>query len=134
MDECEALCNRLVIMVGGRFQCIGSLQHLKSKFGKDYMLMIQMSRNETGEFEDSKLLQQFLKEHFPGCVLMSTQHGQLHYSVPETAVSWPTLFSALEEAKNDCANHMEDYSICQTTLEQIFIDFARDSSNRGSEP
>lgn len=33
MEECEALCTRLAIMVNGRFKCIGSIQHLKSKFG-----------------------------------------------------------------------------------------------------
>ena len=129
MDECEALCNRLVIMVGGRFQCIGSLQHLKSKFGKDFMLKIQMNRH-AGEFDEAKLLQQYLNDKFPGCVLVSLQHGQLHYSIPETNVTWPVLFNALEEVKNDSAYQMEDYSICQTTLEQIFIDFARDTSNR----
>ncbi|KAK2172716.1 hypothetical protein NP493_937g00047 [Ridgeia piscesae] len=133
MDECEALCNRLVIMVGGRLQCIGSLQHLKSKFGKDYMLVIQMSRKETGEFDDSMLLEQFLSERFHGCVLTSSDHGQLHYSVPEKTVTWPVLFSVLEKAKNDYIYHMEDYSICQTTLEQIFIDFAHDASNRQSQ-
>ena len=33
MEECEALCTRLAIMVNGRFKCLGSIQHLKSKFG-----------------------------------------------------------------------------------------------------
>uniref|UniRef100_A0A0M3K8V1 ABC transporter domain-containing protein n=1 Tax=Anisakis simplex TaxID=6269 RepID=A0A0M3K8V1_ANISI len=31
MEECEALCTELAIMVSGRFRCIGSAQHLKSK-------------------------------------------------------------------------------------------------------
>jgi ATP-binding cassette subfamily A (ABC1) protein 3 len=38
MEECEALCQRIGIMVGGRFRCIGSGQHLKSKFGLGYQL------------------------------------------------------------------------------------------------
>ena len=29
MEECEALCDRLAIMVGGTFQCIGGPQHIK---------------------------------------------------------------------------------------------------------
>jgi ATP-binding cassette subfamily A (ABC1) protein 3 len=33
MEECEALCTRLAIMVNGKFKCLGSIQHLKSKFG-----------------------------------------------------------------------------------------------------
>ena len=31
MEECEALCTRLAIMVNGNFKCLGSIQHLKSK-------------------------------------------------------------------------------------------------------
>ena len=31
MEECEALCNRLAIMVNGTFKCMGSVQHLKSR-------------------------------------------------------------------------------------------------------
>lgn len=32
MEECEALCTRLAIMVNGQFKCLGSIQHLKSRF------------------------------------------------------------------------------------------------------
>ena len=31
MEECEALCTRLAIMVNGNFTCLGSLQHLKNR-------------------------------------------------------------------------------------------------------
>nr|KAF6400152.1 ATP binding cassette subfamily A member 7 [Rousettus aegyptiacus] len=31
MEECEALCTRLAIMVNGRFRCLGSVQHLKGR-------------------------------------------------------------------------------------------------------
>ena len=31
MEECEALCTRLAIMVNGSFKCLGSIQHLKNK-------------------------------------------------------------------------------------------------------
>ena len=30
MEECEALCDRLAIMVRGSFQCLGGPQHIKS--------------------------------------------------------------------------------------------------------
>ena len=32
MEECEALCTRLAIMVNGRFKCLGSCQHLKNRW------------------------------------------------------------------------------------------------------
>lgn len=31
MEECEALCTRLAIMVKGQFRCLGSLQHIKNR-------------------------------------------------------------------------------------------------------
>ena len=31
MEECEALCTRLGIMVNGKFCCFGSPQHLRKK-------------------------------------------------------------------------------------------------------
>ena len=33
MEECEALCTRMAIMVNGQFKCLGSAQRLKNKFG-----------------------------------------------------------------------------------------------------
>ena len=29
MEECEALCDRLGIMVNGQFKCLGSTRHIK---------------------------------------------------------------------------------------------------------
>ena len=46
MEECEALCTRLGIMVNGQFQCLGNIQHLKSKYGKGYSLIIKSKINE----------------------------------------------------------------------------------------
>jgi ATP-binding cassette subfamily A (ABC1) protein 3 len=33
MEECEALCGRVGVMVAGKLVCLGSVQHLKSRFG-----------------------------------------------------------------------------------------------------
>ena len=38
MEECEAVCDRLGIMVGGRLRCLGTSQHLKGRFGGGYSI------------------------------------------------------------------------------------------------
>ena len=38
MEEAEALCTRIGIMVNGGLQCLGSAQHLKNRFGSGYEL------------------------------------------------------------------------------------------------
>jgi ABC-type multidrug transport system ATPase subunit len=43
MEECEALCTRLTIMVNGEFKCLGSIQHLKSKFSDGYTLQAKVN-------------------------------------------------------------------------------------------
>ncbi|CAN0464305.1 unnamed protein product [Ectocarpus sp. 8 AP-2014] len=40
MEECEAVCDRLGIMVGGRLRCIGTSQHLKGRFGGGYSIEV----------------------------------------------------------------------------------------------
>lgn len=34
MEECEALCQRIGIMVSGRLRCLGTAQHLRSVYGE----------------------------------------------------------------------------------------------------
>lgn len=47
MEECEALCTRLSIMVNGKFRCLGSPQHLKNKFGEGYTIIAQMENRDS---------------------------------------------------------------------------------------
>lgn len=42
MEECEALCTRLAIMVNGEFKCLGSTQHLKNKFSNGFWITIKL--------------------------------------------------------------------------------------------
>lgn len=46
MEECEALCNRLAIMVNGCFRCLGSIQQLRTKYGQGYTLIIKVKNEE----------------------------------------------------------------------------------------
>ena len=46
MEECEALCTRIAIMVNGQFKCLGSSQHLKSKFGQGYTLIAKVRASQ----------------------------------------------------------------------------------------
>jgi ATP-binding cassette, subfamily A (ABC1), member 5 len=41
MEEADALCTRLGIMIKGTMRCIGSIQHLKNKYGAGYALEIK---------------------------------------------------------------------------------------------
>ena len=40
MEEAEALCTRLAIMVNGQLSCLGNPQYLNAKFGNGYSLVL----------------------------------------------------------------------------------------------
>ena len=53
MEEAEALCTKVGIMVGGRLRCFGTIQDIKSKFGHGYTLNTKF--NEPTDEEVSKI-------------------------------------------------------------------------------
>ncbi|NXD12446.1 ABCA3 protein, partial [Nothocercus nigrocapillus] len=120
MEECEALCTRLAIMVNGQFKCLGSPQHLKSKFGSGYTLLAKTRSDEEGELLAFKA---FVEKTFPGSVLKHEHQGMVHYHLTNKNLSWAQVFGALEKAKEKY--HLEDYSVSQISLEQVFMSFTR---------
>jgi len=43
MEEAEALCTRMGIMVKGNFRCFGTTQHIKEKYGTGYEIEVKTS-------------------------------------------------------------------------------------------
>ncbi|XP_015769367.1 PREDICTED: ATP-binding cassette sub-family A member 3-like [Acropora digitifera] len=206
MEECEALCTRLAIMVNGQFKCLGSTQHLKSRFGKGYTLMIKVASpvpmvpqqvvngqqsappttasagglplvysnsavtgdlpqvneperplndgvsskdvqpavvqpppySETqappaqfapmmydGRFMEAITnAQNFVIQTFPGSRLLENHNGVLHFQIESDGLKWSYIFGMLE--RNKAALNIVDYSVSQTALEQVFINFAKE--------
>ena len=42
MEEAEALCPKLGIMVDGKFQCFGTAQHILNKYSDGFDLQIKL--------------------------------------------------------------------------------------------
>lgn len=118
MEECEALCTRLVIMVNGEFKCLGSPQHLKAKFGYGYKLMIRLNDEKNKE----KLFE-FIKEKFVASVNTETHKNLYEFILPFNSTKLSQIFGIIE--KNRGTLDLLDYSLTQTTLDQIFVNFAK---------
>ena len=48
MEECEALCTRIGILTSGRMRCLGSAQHLKSRFGREVWVDVNIEDDGCG--------------------------------------------------------------------------------------
>ncbi|RHY26670.1 hypothetical protein DYB32_007410 [Aphanomyces invadans] len=193
MEECEALCTRVGIMVGGGLRCLGSIQHLKHRFGDGLSLHVKASpitqadiapiltthfaatsvlhRDDlasvcaalgrpgrvdavsmghptgyvvedalatngfvrTHDFcawwlgEDNyDLLKRYLETVFgvENVQLVERQHDVSRFKLlgHKDRVALSHVFPLIERAKRDL--HIQDYTVSQTTLEQIFNGFA----------
>ena len=123
MEECEALCTRLAIMVNGQYKCLGSPQHLKGKFGEGYTLLARVGPKDEHSIPDPQPLMNYIEQRFPGCILKDIHQGMVNYHITDTNLHWAAIFGTMEKAKHTF--NIEDYSVSQTTLEQVFINFAR---------
>ena len=54
MEEAEALATRIGIMVSGNFKCIGTPQHIKSKFGKGFEIEIKVKNVKRDQIEEER--------------------------------------------------------------------------------
>ncbi|XP_033897219.1 cholesterol transporter ABCA5 isoform X1 [Acipenser ruthenus] len=131
MEEAEAVCDRVAIMVSGQLRCIGSIQHLKGKYGRGYSLEVKLREEMTGLREVALLHKEILRI-FPHAVRQESFATLMVYKIPmEDVKSLSESFSQLEKAKDSF--HFEEYSFSQSTLEQVFMEFAKEQENDEEE-
>lgn len=124
MEECEALCSRVAIMVAGQFKCLGSTQHLKNKFSKGSLILTVKTGHESLECEDKMvIIKHEIKQLFPNSELKEQYLDILTYHLPSIDLKWSEIFGLMEQMKN--MMDVDDYSLTQTSLEQVFLFFAK---------
>ncbi|XP_035696779.1 ATP-binding cassette sub-family A member 5-like [Branchiostoma floridae] len=128
MEEADALCSRVGIMVNGQLKCLGSTQHLKNKYGSGYILEVKVKEQseDINNDLDASLdrLDSFVHDLFPDAAEAEVISNHVTYNIPKEDVrSLARVFTALEEGKTNVG--IEEYSFSQSTLEQVFLQFAR---------
>ena len=116
MEEVEALCSRLGIMVNGVLRALGTPQYLKNRFGQGYKVEVM-----TVERDDcTKVISHFVDE-FQAQVL--ERHGnKAKMRVPSQTSSVSNLFRTLENSREPL--RLQEYSVSQSSLEQVFLKVA----------
>ena len=132
MEECEALSSKLGIMVNGQFKCFGSVQQLKNKFGKGYTLILKCQSYCSDE--QILIVEQFVLQNIRFSKLKDKQQETLFYQIEFDQIenrneiqTIAELFSLIESNKERL--NIETYSLSQTTLEQVFLSFAKEQKN-----
>merc|ERR1740123_1701305 len=142
MDECEALCSRIGIMVNGQLVCLGSAPHLKAVHG--YGFQFEVTFNAEANLKNANLrLRAFLAQRFGrnedahvGRAHLRCEEGNVDENadpcdfqqrvkcrLPKGMLPISEMFREVEAHRTEL--NISEYSISETTLEQIFIHFAR---------
>jgi len=152
MEECEALCGRIGVMVEGTLCCLGPIQTLKNAYGQGYKLDLRLDTARDDVIADAESILALLQSRHDGAELLELEPPSMVLTVPREAApqdaapqagqdgseapppSSPKLselFGLLDELK--ATHHVVEGSITQCTLEQIFIRMATKSKMRSKE-
>lgn len=105
----------------GSLHCLGSCQHLKSRFGDGYETQLRCALGR-GEAISAEFLTLFptssVQEH----------HGDFFRLRTTGELDLARAFTWLEKLKSEGA--VTDYSLTQTSLEQIFVAFAGEAATQ----
>ncbi|CAF1041355.1 unnamed protein product [Brachionus calyciflorus] len=123
MDEAEALCSKVSIMVNGELKCHGSLQHLKNKYGDGFTLEVRIKSNNFRDFIE------FMKSSFDFCEVNETRDSYMNFKINTLSKknSLSNIFSVMESSKKKFS--IQHYCLSQTNLEQIFFKFVSSQLN-----
>uniref|UniRef100_A0A3B3Y4Z8 ABC transporter domain-containing protein n=1 Tax=Poecilia mexicana TaxID=48701 RepID=A0A3B3Y4Z8_9TELE len=113
MEECEALCSRLAIMVKGQFRCLGSLQHIKNRFGSGFTVKMYLAKPSC----DAEEITAFMQRKFSTTFLKDQHSAMVEYHVPNAPGGVADIFSQLESNKH--ALRIKHFSVSQTTLDEV---------------
>ncbi|ORX42402.1 P-loop containing nucleoside triphosphate hydrolase protein [Piromyces finnis] len=128
MEEAELLCNRIAIMVKGKIKCIGTLEHLKMKYGNTYIMDVYS--NDIEKFHEEVVVgkQLFGESEYE---LEDKSHQKVKYEVKCDSSNISKAFEIMESCRED--DLFCDYSYSQTSLEQVFLNFTLKSSEYNDE-
>jgi len=131
MEEAEAVCDRIGIQVLGSLRCLGTPIHLKTKYGSGYQveLRLKYSPGEGKQHPRSgEEVTEFVRRTLSSEVQLLEAHDATYlFQLPRFkagGLSLGKVFQELQQASQ--AYGIEEYSVTQPSLEQVFLRFARE--------
>lgn len=123
LEEADALCDRVAVMIKGQIRALGTSQELKRKFGHGYKLDLSCKACMSAE-EQAAVDAYVVQDLCVGAELQDAHppSGRRSYLVPAT-YGLAYIFRRLEEEK--CTLGINEYSLAQPTLEQVFLKLVR---------
>jgi ABC-type multidrug transport system ATPase subunit len=112
------LLDRIGIIRSGVLQCVGTSQHLKSRYGSGYRVEVRVP------ISHQSIAREWLRTHFPGSREVEVTDSRIKLQTDASAIgqSLASIFRSVEGARKELA--LTDYAVGQTSLEDIFLTLA----------
>ena len=130
MEEAEAVCTKIGIVIRGSLRCYGTIQHLKATFGDGYRAIIELEENADPDACD-KLVKKICKKSGSASSLIDVAGPKRTYNIGKVS-SLGNFFRELEGAKEEY--HMRTYTVNQTSLEDVFMLMVKSDLESHKEP
>ena len=117
MWECESLCSRIAILHNGHLECIGSPQHLKSKYGHGYLLKFYLGYSQSQED-----IIEIVNNTIPQANIQE-QHTKLIVFNIEREICLSKVLKLCLALKRDAK--INDFSLGQYTLNDVFMNIIK---------
>ncbi len=92
------------------------LSFFPCRFGDGYVVTMKIRAAKAGTVPDLNPAEAFMESTFPGCIQREKHHNTLQYEIASSSLA--KIFQ-LVLANKEMLN-IEDYSVSQTTLDQVF--------------
>jgi hypothetical protein len=97
-----------------------------NRFGDGYTILIR-TNNES----NTNTVINYIREHIVNATVREAHNTMIHFRVP-TDVPLHHLFSVLEKARDSLGDLIEDYTVTQVTLDDVFVNLAQEKSDQQS--
>ncbi|KAL7746288.1 hypothetical protein RI367_008359 [Sorochytrium milnesiophthora] len=125
MEEAEVLCQRIGIMAKGTLRCIGPQLRLKQVYGAGFKISF------ISKPEHLKTASAFVESLLPpGFRVVDAFANSMTYEfLPQKGTIY-NLFERIEQDKH--TNHIDDWGVSQTSLEEVFLKIISEADAEGS--
>lgn len=119
MEEAEALCDRLGIIVNGKLACVGDPKNLTARFGGYLSYTITTPPHQT------VAAARMVEKMSPSARLVYALGGNQRFELPLTEIDVEKVFRRMEEVNLNRELDVLDWGVSNATLEEVFIKITR---------
>ena len=133
MEEADALCTKIGIMTNGTLKVIGSSQHLKSRHGEGFKMVVVANE---GVGVETDVMKNWVRGNVSEkAKLISNFNGNYTFMLP-VDVNISGCFDVLEREKKrigEGGSLVKEWSVSQSSLEEVFVRIAQGDVGGGIE-